>query len=131
MSQNNRAFRSNPNKISVTKEPFEPRSHKITEPSAQIPTKTNMGRQLDLIGHKITEPSAQIPTFLKTKAFGISHGECHKITEPSAQIPTIINAIIVPKSNTKWCHKITEPSAQIPTPKTICLFAGFCKFVTK
>jgi len=41
MSQNNRAFRSNPNK------------------------KIMVGKELLIIRHKITEPSAQIPTELR------------------------------------------------------------------
>jgi len=41
-------------------------------------------------GHKITEPSAQIPTFLTVKELDLflQMKLSHKITEPSAQIPT-------------------------------------------
>jgi len=70
-SQNNRAFRSNPNVTddgeglpsTVTVICARIYCHKITEPSAQIPTGGNYEKILDwIICHKITEPSAQIPT---------------------------------------------------------------------
>jgi len=68
--------------------------HKITEPSAQIPTKAILVVSVILIaaGHKITEPSAQIPTDGSEKQMrsddAYYHTLRHKITEPSAQIPT-------------------------------------------
>jgi len=43
------------------------RSHKITEPSAQIPTThfiNTASQHGEKNGHKITEPSAQIPTWM-------------------------------------------------------------------
>jgi len=65
-SQNNRAFRSNPNWLFKDKGGNGKRKlcHKITEPSAQIPTRKRMDINGDgkIACHKITEPSAQIPT---------------------------------------------------------------------
>jgi len=65
MSQNNRAFRSNPNSSTILiMEGENSTCHKITEPSAQIPTHASAPKatKTNKISHKITEPSAQIPT---------------------------------------------------------------------
>ena len=68
-SQNNRAFRSNPNQFILTLMKNKSESllrHKITEPSAQIPTWIFMTFSMQFLNrHKITEPSAQIPTKMK------------------------------------------------------------------
>jgi len=47
-------------------------------------------------GHKITEPSAQIPTLFRKEFSGMKQLEKyrHKITEPSAQIPTTYTATL-------------------------------------
>jgi len=42
-------------------------------------------------GHKITEPSAQIPTIrVYQGSMVFLNPQRHKITEPSAQIPTVV-----------------------------------------
>jgi len=102
------------------------RSHKITEPSAQIPTMIEIAAILKAAGarHKITEPSAQIPTFSPIKEgkiyFDLEDGSGHKITEPSAQIPT---PYCKQDPRILACHKITEPSAQIPTQELAAMQA--------
>jgi len=147
LSQNNRAFRSNPNSNTWWWCPITDlvRCHKITEPSAQIPTK-RMGIDLK---HKLKLESQNNRAFRSNPNHFFSNGynndslqyNCHKITEPSAQIPTIMSNIVdkIIRATTSqnnrafrsnpnvgqifghfsalilYCHKITEPSAKIPT----------------
>jgi len=121
MSQNNRAFRSNPNSwVNITENLGNLFScHKITEPSAQIPT---LLMNIIIVlstdekpSHKITEPSAQIPTrLLKNHQERLEHLR-HKINRAFRSNP---NCFFLGGQDAEMAeigHKITEPSAQIPT----------------
>jgi len=90
--------------------------HKITEPSAQIPTNIQILNTEDrsVIGHKITEPSAQIPT--DEAGEGDEAGDlCGMSQNNRAFRSNPNNCRKNEKRYTFNCHKITEPSAQIPT----------------